>query len=161
MKYDTLLLQAKSQKDDERRVATESAARAAQAADARVAEELAAAFKATHSPQRLQAFVDNRLDAILSSGLFQESTCDGSCLLLFSAGAYSSAMRERGGYYGEVTTTRTQALDTVVAALSESFSQFGTLDASALLSRQFDVSGFQLTRASVERVLRDYVTSDV
>ena len=163
MTRDTLLLQAKSQKEDERR----AAANAAQAADARVAAELAAAFTATHTPQRLQAFVDSRLDSILSSRLFSESTSDGACLLLYTttsgAGVYSTATRERGGYYGEATITRAQALDAVVAALGETFCQFGALDAAGGLRHPsaFDASGWQLVRASVERVMREYVTCDV
>lgn len=149
----------KARKESERQAAIAAANAAAKLA----AEELSAAFSATHTPQRLQSFVEHRIDAILTSGLFSETTADGTTRMRLRQGAYTIATCERGGDYGTAPIARDQAVAAIVSALNESFGQVYSLrsDGSLLHRHSFSTcGGFDLSRVSLERVLRDYVGAD-
>ena len=141
----------------------QAAIAAANAAAKLAAEELSASFSATHTPQRLQSFVEHRIDAILTSGLFSETTADGTARMRVHQGAYTIATCERGGDYGTAPIARDQAVAAIVSALNESFGQVYALhsDGSLLHRNSFSTSGgFALSRVSLERVLRDYAGAD-
>lgn len=156
-------LKAKLDNEKARKESERHAAKAAASAAAKlVAEELSASFAATHTPQRLQSFVEHHADDILASGLFAETTADGTTRMRVHDGAYTIATCERGGDYGTTAIVRDQAVASIVGALSEAFAQVSALhsDGSLLHPNSFSTSGgFDLPRISLERVLRDYVAA--
>ncbi len=157
-------LKAKLESEKARKEAERQAAIAAADAAAKLAaEELSISFASTHTPQRLQSFVEHRIDAILMSGLFSETTADGTIRMRVHQGAYTIASCERGGDYGTTPIGRDKAIAAIVSALNESFGQVYALhsDGSLLHRHFFSTSGgFSFRRVSLERLLRDYAGAD-